>query len=161
MHDLIAERYERVATILTSNLDFDELDQAFAVNSKRLASAREDRTINWWDVASGKSISRRSGLHEFVHAVAFSAEGKQLATAFGDGKVSPWGAASRKVLATLDQDRERATSVAFSPVGLWLASGSWDKTVILWTRTPRAWRTPLPEGQSQPDLRRVPRKHRH
>jgi DNA replication protein DnaC len=31
LHDLIAERYERGATIVTSNLDFDEWDQAFAV----------------------------------------------------------------------------------------------------------------------------------
>ena len=42
MHDLISERYERVATIVTSNLDFDELDQAFAVN-RLLASATIDR----------------------------------------------------------------------------------------------------------------------
>ena len=31
-HDLIAERYERAATILTCNLDFDELGEAFASN---------------------------------------------------------------------------------------------------------------------------------
>ena len=42
LHDLIAERYERVATIVTSNLDFDELDQAFAVN-RLLDSATIDR----------------------------------------------------------------------------------------------------------------------
>ena len=42
LHDLIAERYERAATIVTSNLDFDELDQAFAVN-RLLASATIDR----------------------------------------------------------------------------------------------------------------------
>jgi len=42
LHDLIAERYERVATIVTSNLDFNELDQAFAVN-RLLASATIDR----------------------------------------------------------------------------------------------------------------------
>jgi DNA replication protein DnaC len=31
-HDLIAERYERVATILTSNLDFPEWGEAFPGN---------------------------------------------------------------------------------------------------------------------------------
>ena len=31
-HDLIAERYERMATILTSNLHFDEWGAAFAAN---------------------------------------------------------------------------------------------------------------------------------
>ena len=42
LHDLIAERYERTATIVTSNLDFPEWDQAFPVN-RLLASATLDR----------------------------------------------------------------------------------------------------------------------
>ena len=32
LHDLISERYERTTTVVTSNLDYDEWDQAFAVN---------------------------------------------------------------------------------------------------------------------------------
>lgn len=42
LHDLIAERYEQAATILTSNLDFNEWDQAFATK-RLLASATLDR----------------------------------------------------------------------------------------------------------------------
>ena len=42
LHDLIAERYERTATIVTSNLDFPEWDQAFPAN-RLLASATLDR----------------------------------------------------------------------------------------------------------------------
>ena len=42
LHDLIAERYEQTATIVTSNLDFDEWDQAFAAN-RLLAAATLDR----------------------------------------------------------------------------------------------------------------------
>ena len=42
LHDLIAERYERAATIVTSNLDFTEWDQAFPGN-RLLASATIDR----------------------------------------------------------------------------------------------------------------------
>ncbi|MDE3022921.1 MAG: IS21-like element helper ATPase IstB [Pseudomonadota bacterium] len=41
-HELIAERYERAATILTSNLDFDEWDEAFASN-KVIGAATLDR----------------------------------------------------------------------------------------------------------------------
>jgi len=41
-HDLIAERYEQVATIVTSNLDFSEWDQAFPAN-RLLAAATLDR----------------------------------------------------------------------------------------------------------------------
>ena len=42
LHDLIAERYESAATIVTSNLDFAEWDQAFPAN-RLLASATLDR----------------------------------------------------------------------------------------------------------------------
>jgi DNA replication protein DnaC len=42
LHDLIAERYERASTVVTSNLDFDEWDQAFP-NNRLLASATVDR----------------------------------------------------------------------------------------------------------------------
>jgi len=42
LHDLIAERYERVATVVTSNLDYPEWDQAFPAN-RLLASATLDR----------------------------------------------------------------------------------------------------------------------
>jgi len=42
LHDLIAERYEQVTTVVTSNLDFTEWDQAFPSN-RLLASATLDR----------------------------------------------------------------------------------------------------------------------
>jgi DNA replication protein DnaC len=42
LHDLIAERYEQVSTVITSNLDFTEWDQAFPAN-RLLASATLDR----------------------------------------------------------------------------------------------------------------------
>jgi DNA replication protein DnaC len=42
LHDLIAERYEQASTLVTSNLDFDEWDQAFVTN-RLLASATLDR----------------------------------------------------------------------------------------------------------------------
>jgi DNA replication protein DnaC len=42
LHDLIAERYEQCSTVVTSNLDFAEWDQAFPAN-RLLASATLDR----------------------------------------------------------------------------------------------------------------------
>jgi DNA replication protein DnaC len=42
LHDLIAERYEQASTVVTSNLDFNEWDQAFP-NNRLLASATVDR----------------------------------------------------------------------------------------------------------------------
>jgi DNA replication protein DnaC len=42
LHDLVAERYETASTIVTSNLDFEEWDQAFTAN-RLLAAATLDR----------------------------------------------------------------------------------------------------------------------
>ena len=42
LHDLISERYERTTTVVTSNLDFDQWNQAFAVN-RLLGSVTLDR----------------------------------------------------------------------------------------------------------------------
>lgn len=42
LHDPISERYERTTTVMTSNLDFEEWDQAFAIN-RLLGSATLDR----------------------------------------------------------------------------------------------------------------------
>ncbi len=42
LHDLIAERYEQTATVVTSNLDLGESDEAFAAN-RLLPSATLDR----------------------------------------------------------------------------------------------------------------------
>ena len=42
LHDLVAERYEQTATLVTSNLDFPEWDQAFPAN-RLLAAATLDR----------------------------------------------------------------------------------------------------------------------
>ncbi len=41
LHDLVAERYERTATIITSNLDFTEWGEAFP--NKLLGAATLDR----------------------------------------------------------------------------------------------------------------------
>lgn len=43
LHDLIAERYERAPILVTSNLDFQECEQAFAATNRLLASATIDR----------------------------------------------------------------------------------------------------------------------
>lgn len=56
-HDLIAERYERTATIITSNLDFDEWGDAFPAN-KMLGAATLDRLRHgaWRVVLDGVSF---------------------------------------------------------------------------------------------------------
>ena len=63
-HDLIAERYERVATIITSNLDFSEWGQAFP--NKLLGASTLDRLRHAayrlvLDVARSRNCRARRG----------------------------------------------------------------------------------------------------
>jgi DNA replication protein DnaC len=58
LHDLIAERYERASTIVTSNLDFTEWDQAFPNN--RLLASRTQKTADEVDDHEKPSLPRLS-----------------------------------------------------------------------------------------------------
>jgi WD40 repeat protein len=75
----------------------------FSVDGKTLASAG-DRTINLWDVASGKKTKTlQSG---YVRAVAFSPDDKMLASGVGEGMgkqnvIKVWDVASGKHVKTL------------------------------------------------------------
>ncbi|MXZ80633.1 MAG: hypothetical protein F4Z15_04550 [Gammaproteobacteria bacterium] len=65
-HDLIAERYERAATLVTSNLDFSEWGQAFA--NKLLGAATLDRLRHgaYQPVLDGNSYRRARDFHPTV-----------------------------------------------------------------------------------------------
>jgi DNA replication protein DnaC len=58
-HELVAARYEQRSTVITSNLDFSEWDQAF-VKNKLLATATLDRLLHnaYRMVLEGKSYRR-------------------------------------------------------------------------------------------------------
>lgn len=59
-HDLIAERYERTATLLTSNLDFTEWGEAFATNRMQPMAikvfAYRNKAINLFDISNGSLL---------------------------------------------------------------------------------------------------------
>jgi DNA replication protein DnaC len=77
LHDLMAERYEQAATIVTSNLDFPEWDQAFPAN-RLLASATLDRLRHnaYCMVLDGQSYRTPK-----LTPVAASAASRRLASA--------------------------------------------------------------------------------
>ena len=76
-HDLVAERYERAATVITSNLDFDEWSAAFP--NKLLGAATLDRLRHgaYRVVLEGESYRKPRPLpEEPKHAVAKAAKTK-------------------------------------------------------------------------------------
>lgn len=57
LHDLVAERYERSSTIVTSNLDFNESGEAFPNNLLGAATLDRLRHRTYKVVLDGKSIA--------------------------------------------------------------------------------------------------------
>jgi WD40 repeat protein len=55
-----------------------------------LATAKQDQTVQLWDVLSGKELQRFSGYGLSVHAMTFSPDGKFLATGHEEGTILVW-----------------------------------------------------------------------
>jgi WD40 repeat protein len=110
-------------------------------DGRSLATGSRDRTVRFWDVATGEVTDILSGHTDEVSSVAFSPNGKTLASGSRDKTVRLWDVAARRVAVTYEGHTEEVTSVAFSPDGKMLASGSRDGTAKLWelpdSREPR------------------------
>jgi WD40 repeat protein len=73
---------------------------AFSPDGKILASASRDKTLKFWDVATGKERAILQGHTQAVMSVAFSPDGRMLASAggtFGEpGELKVWDIATDK-----------------------------------------------------------------
>jgi RNA polymerase sigma factor (sigma-70 family) len=82
---------------------------AFAPDGRTLATARADRTVQLWDVATGKELLRRSGPSAAARCLAFAADGRALASGHADGGILIWdvAAATRRGGAAVRPDAKR------------------------------------------------------
>src|SRR5262245_13656852 len=71
---------------------------AFSPDQKTLASASQDQTIRFWDVATGKEKAVLKGHKSWVSSVAFNRDGSLLASgsATMPGEVKLWDVATAK-----------------------------------------------------------------
>jgi WD40 repeat protein len=106
---------------------------SFSRDSRRLASAGNDRTVRLWDTASGELVRTLSGHTDCVRSVCFSPDSNWIASGGDDKTVRLWhiGAPGNYVL-TLPGHTNSVRTVCFSPDGRFLASGSTDNTIRLW-----------------------------
>ncbi|MEH1765188.1 MAG: hypothetical protein V7L27_12330 [Nostoc sp.] len=105
---------------------------SFSSDSKKLASAGEDNTINLWSI-TGTLLKTFKGHSDAVVSIAFSPNNKLLASGSYDKSVKIWSLEA-PTLSILHGHQKRVLSVAWSPDGQMLASGSSDRTVKLWQR---------------------------
>ncbi len=100
---------------------------AFSPDGLMLASGSKDKTIQIWDLATGKSIRTFAGDSSTIWSVAFDSNGTKLATGTGFWRVMLWDLKTGQATRTLDHTAS-VWSVALSPDGKLIASGSGDKT---------------------------------
>jgi hypothetical protein len=71
-----------------SGLEFRK--STFSSDGRIVAAAREDWTIQLWEMATGKELVRRSGYDSCVSCLAISPDGKTLASGHFDGTILVW-----------------------------------------------------------------------
>ena len=138
---------------------------AFSPDSRTLATENANRTITFWEVASGKQRNLlgkavggqpqgNAGMMAFEVALdglpggfsepggpvglVFAPDGRTLAVRGSDRTVKVWEVATGKVIDQLKGHGGRIETVAFAADGKALASGASDTTILLWdTAGPR------------------------
>ena len=108
---------------------------AFSPDGKTIATASADKTVKFWETASGKELATLEAHGDVVTAVTYSKDGTHFATASFDGTAKVWGTATRKPVQTFSSVRGAIHTVAFNPNGRALAAGGIDGTVRVWNVT--------------------------
>ena len=102
----------------------------YSPDRKYVVSGSEDKTINIWEIETGRCIRTLEGHTDTVYAVCYSPDGKYIASGSGDG-IKLWEVATGECIKTLSGNGG-AYSLCYSPDGRYVASGSWNKTIKLW-----------------------------
>jgi len=105
---------------------------AMSPDGKTIAGASSERSIDFWDLATGKKLQTLKGNTGRVYDIYFSPDGKKLVSASDDRKVIIWDVKTSKILHTLEGHQERVYTTIFSPDGKMIASSSGDRTIRLW-----------------------------
>jgi len=110
----------------------------YSPDGTRVCTSGEDRTVQVWDVQTGKLLLTLKGHIGSVVGLAYSPDGKHILSAAQDNTAILWDASKGTQLRSLRGHTGVVWSVAFSPDGERVATASWDKTARVWeTQTGR------------------------
>jgi WD40 repeat protein len=110
----------------------------FTPDGKELISVSDDKTVRFWDVASGEPLRTLRppigpGKSGMLYAAALSPDGKTLAVAgYDPGVIYLIALPAGRIDRVLKGHVGSIFALAFSPDGKQLASGSGDHTACLW-----------------------------
>ncbi|MEB3317030.1 MAG: WD40 repeat domain-containing protein, partial [Cyanobacteriota bacterium] len=96
----------------------------------RLASGSWDKTIRFWDPATGSCSAVFEGHQGWVNALAVLPDGR-LASGSWDNTIRLWDPATGSCSAVFEGHQGWVMALAVLPDGR-LVSGSWDNTIRLW-----------------------------
>jgi WD40 repeat protein len=113
-------------------LESTPLAIARSPDSKTIALALADQTVQLRDVSTGTLRLTLKGHEDAVTCVAFAPDGKTLASGSPDRRIRLWDAATGNLRRVLEGHTAWIYAIAFSPDGKMLASSGYDKTIRLW-----------------------------
>lgn len=105
---------------------------AQAPTRPRIATGRDDGTLELWNAEQPVAPEKLLGHTDLVTAAAFSPDASILATAGKDQTVRLWNVATAAQRAILHGHRGAIQALSFAPDGRTLATVGTDRTLILW-----------------------------
>ncbi|MCI0737445.1 MAG: sigma-70 family RNA polymerase sigma factor [Gemmataceae bacterium] len=107
---------------------------AFLPHAQTLVSTGSDKTVRFWEIATGQEQSRWDGPVQDPAALAFAfaADGTQMAAGCKDRSIHVRDLATGKLLHQCRGHTDFISALAYAPDSRTLVSASWDKTLALW-----------------------------
>ena len=100
-------------------------------NTVATSGGFQDKTVQLWDVPTGKHKTTLIGHTNTVTSVVYSPDGNTIASGSTDGTVRFWDATTEEHKATFTAHTD-IVSVVYSPDGNTVATRSTDGTVLFW-----------------------------